>query len=507
MRILICTNAYPPHFMGGAELVAHEQAKLLVGSGHEVEVFAGDIGAVGERHSRIEGRYEGVRLHRIKTDPEDYNPEFLNFLHSEIDDHFRSVLRDFRPDIVHFHNLIGLSVKLPIIARSASILTICTLHDLWGFCLKNTAIRWDGAPCRDISLCGRCLPRIHDGRGLDVPIRFRKDTIKLALDHIDHFIAPSQYIADRYVSAGLSAKRISVIPNGIDIDRFSPSRHSSEDGPVRISFVGHFGAHKGVSTLLSALSMLEMKNRVRLQLAGEGPEKERYLSEIDALGIGEAVYFCGQVKHTEIADIYDRSDIVVLPSVWDENQPVCLMEAMASGLPVVASNKGGIPELIEHGRNGLLFNAGDANDLARQLDRLIDMPALRRAMGLEGRRRVESLTYKRQIELQVARYQSIAVRSPENATPPRLAGFIGECREGTRVENAMPSPGLEDRPEYLVPYQWMSDSEQLIFGRFFLLTAGPISRVLRLMGKDTVIPYPDWIYSFRKKVKSWISSR
>ena len=504
MRILICTNAYPPHFMGGAELVAHEQAKTLVRLGHEVAVFAGDIGGDGERHGRSEDTYDGVGVYRIKTETRDYDPAFLNIFHPAIDAHFRDVLQTFGPDIVHFHNLTGLSVKLPIIARRSGIRTVCTLHDLWGFCLKNTALRWDGAPCRDMALCQRCLPRISDEKAAVIPMRFRKDFIKLAFDHIDAFVAPSRYIAWRYASAGLAEDRVTVIPNGIDIVRFSPARHTPASGPVRISFVGHFGAHKGVSTLLSAFAMLDGSDRACLQLAGGGPEEARYRTQADALGISDRVRFLGQIDHAKIARVYDQSDIVVLPSVWDENQPVCLMEAMAAGLPVVASNKGGIPELIDHGHNGLLFDAGDVAALALHLDTLVAAPGLRAAMGRAGRQSVEKRTYGNQMASQIAIYASLLDRPLIGAPTARLTGFLGKGSTRTFVADDAAAPGLEDRLHYSLPYAWMSEYWPM-FDKFFVLIRGPLARLLKLAGYETVLRYPRWLHDLQRTIRSGFS--
>ncbi|RYG87923.1 MAG: glycosyltransferase, partial [Alphaproteobacteria bacterium] len=371
LRILICSNAYPPHFMGGAELMAHEQALALSRLGHDVRVFAADplfaghSAEQGIRHARTDNIYQGIRVYRIATEPEDYSPEFVNFQNSVAEGHFRDVLREFEPQIVHCHNLLGLSVKLPLMARMYGARTVCTLHDFWGFCLRNTAVRADGRACDNSTCCNECLARIHDGRRRHVPMRLRKDFIRLALEQVDRFIAPSHFVAGRYAWSGLSADRLEVIPNGIDIDRFRAKRNTSESSlaPVKVTYVGYLGAHKGVITLVEALALPPLEDfRVILQLVGEGPEREACVARVNALGLQDRVHFLGKVQPAGMASIYAGSDIVVLPSIWDENQPVCLMEAMAAGLPVIASRKGGIPELIDDGVNGLMFRAGDPGD-------------------------------------------------------------------------------------------------------------------------------------------------
>lgn len=486
MRILICSNAYPPHFVGGAELMAHEQAKALVRLGHEVRAFAGSLGLPRPRHARMDEEHEGIPVYRIATEPEDYSPEYLNFLHPVVEDHFRDVLQDFQPDIVHCHNLIGLSVKLPILARQHGAKTVCTLHDFWGFCLRNTAVRADGTPCDNAAQCRSCLPRIHDGRGLYISMRFRKDFMRLALEHVDHFIAPSHFVADRYIWAGMPADRLTVLPNGIDVERFHPSTLSSapEDG-IRITYVGHFGAHKGVATLLDALPLLNTLPAAVIQLVGEGPEEGAYRARIAELKLTGQVRFPGKVQPADMPDVYARSDIVVLPSVWDENQPVCLMEAMASGLPVVASRRGGIPELIEHGSNGLMFAAGDPRDLALQLARLITAPALRRAAGLNGRKRVEDFSHDRQAHRLVDLYTGLPVPSPILSSAAIYATKGNLRRKMVREDKSLTDGRYPER--YFMPREWIADCSAAFRG---IVLTGRAWSALRLLGIDAVVTLP-----------------
>ncbi|MDD3800321.1 MAG: glycosyltransferase family 4 protein [Novosphingobium sp.] len=495
MRILICSNAYPPRFVGGAELMAHEQAKALAHLGHDVRVFAGEPDADRARHTRSDDLHEGIRVHRVALEPEDYSPEFLNFLHPLVDDHFRDVLDDFAPDIVHCHNLLGLSAKLPLLARLQGAKTICTLHDFWGFCLRNSAVRIDGRPCDNTTQFRTCLPRIHDGRRLHVPMRLRKDFLDLALDQIDRFIVPSRFVAQRYARAGWSSECLEVIPNGIDLDRFHPAGAPPHlAGPVRITYAGYFGAHKGVTTLLDAFATLPAPLSdapALLQLAGEGPERDAYAVRIEKLGLKGRVRFLGKIAPGDMSDVYARSDIVVLPSIWDENQPVCLMEAMAAGLPVIASRKGGIPELVEHGVNGLLFAAGDVADLGAQLAALVADADLRRRAGREGRRRVEHLGHDRQAHLLVALYAEIAAARPGRAPRPAVLrrevyAAIGSLRrkmtgEGVSLADA------QHRTRHFMPREWIAECRPAIRG---VLLTGRSWCALRLLKIDAVVPLP-----------------
>ncbi|MBB3872953.1 glycosyltransferase family 4 protein [Brevundimonas mediterranea] len=453
MRILVCTNAYPPRFMGGAELVAHEQAKSLVTLGHEVLVFAGGIVGRGPRHSRTDEFYDGLPVVRIETTEEDYSPAYINFLHPAIEDHFRNVLKSFRPDVVHFHNIIGLSVRLPILAKRAGIRTVCTLHDFWGFCQQNTGVRRDGEAC-DASLpCASCVPRIHDGRGLHVPLRLRRDMVRFCFEHLDHLIAPSRYVAARYAAAELVGDDVHIIPNGVQkLDSQQSDKPSKSR--TRIAYIGYFGQHKGVATLLSAMAQVVTDFDIELLLAGEGPEQDNYRKQAEALGILGRVRFLGKVPHEDIASVYSEADIVCLPSVWDENQPVCLMEAMSAGRPVIASRKGGIPEIVEHGRNGFLFKAGDAQELATYLSVLCGDKKLRVEMGNRGRDQVMRQTYEDQ-----ARFNLDVYGAPPRTwrIDPRVVVF-GSLRFKPSSRDAGMFADQRHRRKIFLPFAWRAES-------------------------------------------------
>ena len=104
-KILICCNAYPPDFIGGAELIAHSQAKELKRAGFDVTVFTGDIREIGKRHSLRREEYEGLPVYRVRLTAEDFNPEFVNFTHREVEEHFRTILKKI-------HRILSISIIL-----------------------------------------------------------------------------------------------------------------------------------------------------------------------------------------------------------------------------------------------------------------------------------------------------------------------------------------------------------------------------------------------------------
>jgi glycosyltransferase involved in cell wall biosynthesis len=403
MTILTCSNAYPPNFIGGAELIAHQQARRMYERGHRVIVFAGDPQASAERHSIREDRYQDLPVFRVNLHHADYSSEFVNFHHNRIEEHFVGLLNRFSPDVVHMHNIIGLSAGMIHLARRRGIRTVVTLHDHWGFCFKNTLIRREGLICDDFSACHECMPQISDGADRGIPVRMRKDYLALQFSEVDFFISPSMYLAEAYVRAGVPASRIRVIRYGIDTEKLGEVTKEPGKGRVRFTFIGYFGRHKGVQVLLEAARHLDNK-AFSIDLIGGGELENELRAQVDRSGLSSIVTFRGKVENERIGEVFHTTDVMVLPAVWPENQPVTITEAMATRTPVIASRIGGIPELVDHGRTGFLFDPGNAQDLANRMREFIDRPALIRDFGENAWPVIRENSLARQVDKILANY-------------------------------------------------------------------------------------------------------
>lgn len=403
--ILICCNVYPPLFIGGAELIAHAQAKKLQNLGHSVTIFTGDIQTNYERHSLRTEDYDGLRVFRACLTSEDYQVDKINFYHQIVEEHFTTLLNELSPDVVHFHNIIGLSIGIIHIAKQRGVKTVMTLHDHWGFCLKNTLVKLNGEICQDYNRCSECLPFVSDHGIHQIPIQMRKDFFSILFQDIDSFISPSQYLADAYIRAGLPESKFNVIWNGIDVNYFSQIEKKRSDR-VRFTFIGYFGRHKGIHILLDALPLLvKEKNKFFINLVGDGEVLGECKDKVRKMGLQNVVKFWGKIKN--ISDAYRDTDVLILPSVWPENQPVTITEAMSSRTPVIASNLGGTPELIDDEKTGYLFKAGDPGDLAKKMSNFIRDPEKIQIFGNEGYNKIASNTVESQVSKILSIYDSI----------------------------------------------------------------------------------------------------
>jgi glycosyltransferase involved in cell wall biosynthesis len=461
MRVLVCSNAYPPNFIGGAELIAHYQAKELVAAGHDVEVFAGETKAPGVRHEMRSGTYDGLTVHRVHLDWKDFASNFSTFSHLRVEEHFRNILSRLSPDVVHCHNINGLSVTILRIAHEFGARVIVTLHDHWGFCLKNTMMKVEGVACVDHSRCAECEPFIDDGDERRIPIQLRRDYMASALHCVDAFVSPSKYLASTYERAGFPRGRLHVVWNGVDLKKFASVRPRFRDKTLKFSYFGHFGRHKGLHTLLDALPKLKNPEAVRVNLVGDGEERPRYEEQLRNNGCSEMVKFWGKVDNDEIAKAYAETDVLVLPSIWHENQPVSITEAMACGIPVIASRMGGIPELIEDGVTGLIFEAGDPMDLAAKMNRLVANRDLASSLGQNGHARIKDNSYAHQIGRLLKIYRAGSTNSAKNCdhAGPMIVCVGREVQEISR--KAIQLLGSYGKPPgaRIVMSEWLTESQ------------------------------------------------
>ena len=208
MRILIVSNLYPPFAVGGAEIVAHRHARALLARGHEVCVFAGRPPRADQDGGEIEFELvDGVEVHSIAL--RSLEPERA-FRWEAAGRAFRAVALLVAPDVVHFHNLAGLGANLILEAKRLGLRTVCTMHDHWGYCARNTLLRPEGFVCRNTEDCHFCTPNAVDEAGKALPFRLARDYVRVCLSLVDQLVFPSRYLADAYRSEGFDGARMRV---------------------------------------------------------------------------------------------------------------------------------------------------------------------------------------------------------------------------------------------------------------------------------------------------------
>ena len=382
-RIIVCSNFYPPNFVGGAEIIAHNQIRVITNDKKiPIIVFSMDLSEKYIGQCCYSQLYDGVLIIRFCISGSHMNSSGINFFHDEMNEAFRQLCELVMPTVVHGHNMIGMSLGMLEIAKEYGAAVCMTLHDHWGFCLKNTILDNDYKLCDHFSQCEACM-LVLNADGIRIPVSIRQAYFRKIFEKVDIFISPSKYLADAYMHAGFSWHRMKQLWNGIDTKKYVNVRKKYSQ-KFRISFAGHFGKHKGIDLLIRAVALLGRKN-IEIELAGDGEENANYKNLAAELGVLSQIRFWGRLDNSDIFRVFAETDVYCLPSVWPENQPVSITEAMACGIPVIASDMGGNSELVRHGINGFLFRPGDEHDLAEKIQMLMDDASLLKSFGSAGR--------------------------------------------------------------------------------------------------------------------------
>jgi len=380
-RILVVANHFPPEAVGGAEVVAHRQALALRRRGFEVTILASGLPRAGFESGALRvDEVDGLTVYRLAV--QSHSTE-ANFHWPAAAARLQAIIAACDIEIVHFHNVTGLGANLIPAAKALGCRTIVTLHDHWGFCFKNTRLRNDGAVCMNAEECGACLPAIAQA-SVSIPIRLRRDYVAWCLEQADLLVSPSAYLARTYEASGVIRRPVSVLSNGINNHAIAVS---SPSGGGEVAFVAfaYFGEHKGIPQLIQAADRLstdpELKGRWSLTFAGHGHLEPEIVKAAGDKRFHGAVRHVGRLRHHEALALMGRSDVAVLASVWPENEPVTMLEAISTGTAQLASRLGGVSELVDEDASGLTFPAGDVEALAAAMRRFIREPGLAASFG------------------------------------------------------------------------------------------------------------------------------
>ena len=224
---------------------------------------------------------------------------------------------------------------------------------------------------------------------------------KFIKDNTDIFMAVTDRAKEALVIEGVPEEKIRTVPVGIDASRFRPARDQGTretlgigDGEFAVLFVGRLTPEKGVYDLLYALRLLSLDRdtkHVKVIMAGTGPERENIVRLARSLGVEDRLKLAGNFSYDEIPRLYNAADAFILPSIpvhfWQEQFGMVLLEAMASGLPVISTFSGSIPEVV--GDAGVLIQPNDPVSIYGEVRKLAGDPAYCQKLGLAARERVE----------------------------------------------------------------------------------------------------------------------
>jgi glycosyltransferase involved in cell wall biosynthesis len=351
MRIAIVNSHYYPDEHGGAERSLRFFAEAAVARGHECTVFT-----TGEVRESTEINGVGVERFSLRRRPESSAAARAKLIWHLRDTYssagavqMSNAIRAFKPDIAHTNNLSGISVALWGCLKRSGIPIAHTLRDYYLMC-PNTAQFRDGHSCAN-----RCAP-----------CRFMGAPRLAATRHVKTVIGNSRFVLDSHLRVGAFADaNQEVIYNGYEAPACVAARGSVPEGrPLTVGFIGRLAPTKGVEMLIDAFARVAAASsrELRLQIAGTGDAE--YVSHLREQAQGLHARFPGKVSP---AAFYESVDITVVPSLWHEPLARVIFESFAHGVPVIASSRGGSPELVVSGRTGWLFDPDEPRALEQAI--------------------------------------------------------------------------------------------------------------------------------------------
>jgi glycosyltransferase involved in cell wall biosynthesis len=347
LRILIGGDTFSPDVNGSARFAEH-LASGLASRGHDVHVMAP---AASRRHGTWKEVYDGqvVTAHRLRS-WRWYPHDWLRFaLPWRITQNSARIIDEVKPDVVHFQSHIIVGRGMSTEAAKRGIRIVGTNHVM---------------PDNMMAFTG--IPKFLQNWAIGLAWAAARRSFSRA----DAVTAPTRRAADFFEKA-TGIHDIYAISCGINADSYTPDFSPRTEN--RILFVGRVAGEKQIDVLLKAVSLLPPDLDTKLEIVGGGDQLKNLQAMAEQLGIGDRTTFTGYVTEEELRKAYTRSTVFAMPSIA-ELQSIATMEALASGLPVVAANAMALPHLVHDGENGFLFAPGDARQLADRLETVLRMP-------------------------------------------------------------------------------------------------------------------------------------
>ena len=380
MRILLCNKFY--YRRGGDCVYTMQLEQLLRSHGHEVAIFAMD------HPDTVDTPWRKYFPKEVNFDTTTSRVRFVarSLGLGETASRFKALLSDFRPDVVHLGNIHSqLSPIIAKIAHRQGCKVVWTLHDYKLLCPRYDCLLRGEHPCE---LCfgdkknvvrNRCMKGSLAG-SLAAWLEAKRWSRSKLESVTDSFICPSRFLLHKMDQGGFSPAKLHYLCNYVETD--GGEVLSDERREDYYCYVGRLSPEKGIQRLVRVAGQLPGK----LVVVGDGPLREQ-------LPVASNIVYTGRKDAESVLHIVSRARFLILPSEWYENNPLSVIEALCLGTPVLGADIGGIPELIDEGRTGMLFKSGSSEDLARKIEAMFAMDFKYEDIAEVSRRRFSKESY------------------------------------------------------------------------------------------------------------------
>jgi len=358
LRVLMFSDYFYPHVGGGVEKVVYELSKRLVRRGCDVSVIT-----IGKNCFCY--YIDGIKVYRVE------GIDLTKFFQMQLSvpKSIRKVLKavkEFSPDIIHAHNVFFSTSLLAVLVKRIShrkMVFSAHLGDIGNLALLG---RWK-------ALAAKAYEKIFG---------------RIILSSSDAIIAVSHAVRQHVISLGAPSEKVTVIPNGVDLEEFSTSINTHKDIKPEVIFVGRLIPNKGIEYLVEAAKILisSKVSKMKFKIVGDGPYRQQLEELVAKYGLAPYFEFLGHVP--KVSEILRNGGIFVRPSLT-EGMPLTVLEAMASGLPIIATRVSGTSEIVIHNETGILVEPGNVRQLAEAIKYLVETPTEALRLGRNARAFIE----------------------------------------------------------------------------------------------------------------------
>lgn len=403
MKVLQVIHGYPMRYNAGSEVYTQTLCHGLAAR-HEVHVFTREEDSFAEDYAlrqEVDPDDPRVRLHIVNM------PRTRDrYRHAGVDQRFAELLDQLHPDVVHVGHLNHLSTSLLQEAANREIPIVYTLHDYWLMCPRGQFMQmhpedpanlWAACDGQDDRKCAeRCYARYFSGAidEWENDVTHWTDWVKRRMQHVrdmhervDLFIAPARYLLERYAQDfELPAQKLVYLDYGFDLKRLQ-GRNRNENEPFTFGYIGTHIPAKGIHHLIQAFGQLDGNVRLKIWGRPRGQDSAALQAMASRLpgNAGARIEWLHEYRNQDLVrDVFNHVDAIVVPSVWVENSPLVIHEALQARVPVITADVGGMAEYVHHDVNGLLFAHRNPQSLTEQMQRLARDPDLARRLGQRG---------------------------------------------------------------------------------------------------------------------------